>query len=193
MKRLLIISILINLVACDFFSTRSPEDPETGRSNFSTPDSPDIVLSNLQSSFTNKNIVNFLRCFQDANFESVLEFTPSQSALVNNAFFFDNWELKNEEIIMNNLFNSLDPNAIPFLSFINIEQQQNPLKSIVQADYYILVNHGKDFEKEYTGTVQFNIISETNDYWYISKWIDFNSSSSTITESWSNLKFNFGR
>jgi hypothetical protein len=137
--------------------------------------------------------VNFLRCFQDANFESELKFVPSQTASVNNPGFFNEWNLRNEEITMNNVFNSLEPNAIPFLSITNTEQQINPLSTLYQADYYIRVNSSRDVDEEYAGTLLFKIISETNDYWYISEWTDFNSSSSTITSSWSTLKFNFGR
>lgn len=191
--RIIYLIILISIASCDHFSTRSPEEPQTGRSDFRTPDTPDIVINNLMSSFSNQNIVNFLRCFQDANYESDLKFTPSQSAQANNPGFFIDWTLRNEEIIMNNIFNSLEPNAIPFLSISNIDQQQNPLSTLLQADYFIRVNTSKDIAKEYAGTLQFKLISETNDYWYISEWIDFNSSSSTISESWSNLKFNFGR
>lgn len=192
MKKIIII-FAIFLFSCEYFSTREPEEPETSRSNFILPDTPDIVISNLISSFSNQNIINFLRCFQDVNFEGDLKFTPSQSVQAINPGFFNSWNLLNEQIVMNNVFNSLEPNAVPFLSITNIERQLNPLTAQIQADYYININHTKDDSEEYSGTLLFKMVSQSNDYWYIDEWIDFNSTSSTITDSWSNLKFNFGR
>jgi hypothetical protein len=180
--------------SCEHFSTREPEQPQSGGSNYRTPDSPSIVISNLQSAFISQNNVNYLRCFQDINLEGEFDFIPSQEVQVTNPGFFTNWNIKSEEIYLINVFNALEPNTFPDIYFTNIQQTINPQTAQMEADYTITIKHNKEgIETDYAGSLQIQFVTNNNDYWYISKLQDFSSSSSTINSTWSRLRFNFGR
>ncbi len=188
-----ILFILI-LISCDSFFPREPEVPKNIETNFQCPDNPNVVVNNLLSSFTNKNTVNFLRCFQDDLNNDDFEFIPTQDIIAINPTFFNNWSIKQEEIFLITLFNSMDKGVTPNLILSNQKINVNPRSAIFEADYYIKVQQGKieDAEVEYKGKLIFNLVSTTEDYWYIQKWQDLNIENSDFP-TWTKLKFNFGK
>ncbi len=188
-----ILFILI-LISCDSFFPREPEVPKNIETNFQRPDNPNVVVNNLLSSFTNKNTVNFLRCFQDDLNNDDFEFIPTQDIIAINPTFFNNWSIKQEEIFLITLFNSMDKGVLPSLTLSNQKINVNPRSAIFEADYYIKVQQSKieDAEVEYKGKLIFNLVSTTEDYWYIQKWQDLNIENSDFP-TWTKLKFNFGK
>ena len=188
------ILFLILLSSCDILSPREPEEPDIDSGvRFQQPNSPSIVIENLRNSFNDKNPVNFINCFQDDNLNNQFNFYPSQNVNAENPGLFNSWDLEKEENVVRSLFNSLTPNVSPVIIFENIRSTRNNQIEEYRADYYLEVQHILDdnIDQEYAGSLLFNIVGNENDYWYIKDWYDLNSTSSTITSTWSKLKLNF--
>lgn len=182
------------LISCDKFLPRNPEDPTNIESNFNRPDNPNIVVNNLITSIVTKNTVNYLRCFQDDLNNDNFQFIPTQDIAALNPTFFLNWDLRMEEFVMINLFNSLNIGISPVISMNNRTLNVNPRSAIFEAEYYIKVQHNMsdDSETEYEGKIILSLISTAEDYWYIDTWqdiINLNSENPT----WTKLKLNFGK
>ncbi len=62
--------ILLFLHGCGLFDSREVEPPTESRSTFIQPTSPDLVLTNLIFSISEKNLDNYMRCFVDSNFSN---------------------------------------------------------------------------------------------------------------------------
>jgi len=189
-----IILLILILFSCENFLPRDPEEPNNTETSFQRPDNPNIVVNNLLNSFTKKNTVNLLRCFQDDLNNSTFEFIPTQDVVSLNPNFFTNWDIKLEEYYLTTLFNSMDNGISPIITLSNRNLNINPRSAIFEADYYIKVQHNKsdDSEIEYEGKLIFNMVSTDDDYWYIQKWQDLNLDQSEFS-TWTKLKFNFGK
>lgn len=188
------IILLCFLLACDSFFPRDPEEPTSKDSNFSRPDTPNILVNNLISSFVTKNTVNYLRCLQNDLNEDIFQFIATQDVSALNPSFFQDWDLKKEELVLINLFNSLNSGISPIITLNNRKLTLNPKTAIFEADYYIKVQHNNpdDSEIEYEGKLIFQMQATTEDYWYISTWQDVINEDSQFP-TWTKLKLNFGK
>ena len=193
MFKYLIILILF-LLSCEYFVPRDPEEPDNIEQSFQRPDNPNIVVNNLVSSFSTKNTVNFLRCFQNDLNEDNFNFLPTQDIAALNPSFFQNWTLQQEEFVLINLFNSLNIGISPIITINNRVLTQDPKTAIFQADYYIKVQHNKidDSETEYEGKLIFNLVASNEDYWYIDTLTDILNEDSEF-QTGTKLKLNFGK
>lgn len=192
MKYLII--IIPFLISCDILSPREPESPDQGDDIlFQQPNSPSIVIENLRNAFQGKNPVNFIRCFQNQDLLDEFQFRASQDVAAENPGIFTNWTLNREENVVRSVFNSLSPNISPTLILSNVESTRNNRVEQYTADYEIRIQHTLDdnIEQQYAGSLLFNIVGTEDDFWYITQWSDFGSSSSTITSTWSKMKINF--
>lgn len=192
--RVLLIILTFFIVSCDLLSPRDPELPDQNDNIlFQQPNSPSIVIENLVNAFQGKNPVNFIRCFQDQDLNDEFEFRASQNVAAENPGIFTGWDLNREENVTRSIFNSLNLNISPTLILSNVESTRNNRIEQYTADYKIIIQHTLDenIEQEYAGSLRFNIEGTTDDFWYITQWFDYTSSSSTITSTWSKMKINF--
>lgn len=189
----LIISIIIIvvLVSCGLFETRTPEEPDYNSTTYIPPTTKDILISNFIQAIKEKNLVNYIACFSDSSQVGAKSyvFIPSSSVVFSKSIF-TNWNIDSEKQTFNTLIKNM-PETYPELSFSNTKYDNQQADSVnFIGDYYLLVNHIESSKpKEYAGTMQLTLYKKTNGLWAISQWIDLNSSvNDTIKYSWSHLK-----
>lgn len=191
-------AMLIVLQSCDLFSTRTPELPDTGRSTFQPPFTPEIVISNFTNAVKEKNIDNFAACFSDTskNFSASYRFIPSTEALGKFGTLFFGWNIESERNAFSSLISNMDSDVFPILNFSNNEQYQFEIKqqdsAIFESDYHLTVNHeSQTIETVFAGTLRFLIKSGSDGTWSIEQWTDMNPSGDSILVTWSSLKAGF--
>ncbi len=118
MKKLVTIFALLSLTACDIFTTRDAEDPEEGRSNYTTPSEPEILIQNLINSFSDKDANNYVKSFTDPTFSNkVFFFLPTSSALQTWSNIWIDWDVDKEFQYFQNLVNAAPEDLPIILSF----------------------------------------------------------------------------
>lgn len=187
-----LIVILISLIfSCSPFETRTPEEPDSGSSNFIPPTSPDIVISNLIESITSKNIENYALCFnssQDAE-DVYFVFYPSSDAINKFPNIFSSWTIDDEKRYFLSVVSILPDNIKPQIMFNSPEFESiTPDSAIYVTDYELIVPNNENFPENYYGHLQFTLVPESNSYWRIKRWIDTMNSKSDTSQTWSTLK-----
>lgn len=192
---LLLILICITFISCDFFSTRTPEPPDTGRSGFLPPTSATIVLTNFINSIKEKNSENFIACLSDSSTSNLtFSFIPSSEALVKFPGKFNIWNRTSELRSFNSVLSSIKDDEKPNLIFkksLNDFENFSTDSAVFYSSYYLFIPHTKEnLPTEYEGTIQLTI-NLHNQRWSITKWIDISSMEDSSKFSWSILKANF--
>ena len=172
------------------FDTRDVEPPTETRSTFIQPTSPDIVLTNLIYSITERDLDNYMRCFVDSSF-SVRRFTFIPDALSQSSYpVFLTWNLNSERIYFSNLIQATDPNASSNLFPDNITFNTAIDSTIIDMDYILVFNHQRpNVAKEVRGKLRFIMGTDSRSLWSIHTWYDFINDNNDTT--WSVLKANF--
>ena len=79
----------------------TPEKPDQTRSNFEPPVAEEIVISNLKSSLTDKNVQNYIACFVDTIFANrSFTFSASSEALSALSSFFTRLGIERRKTIL---------------------------------------------------------------------------------------------
>lgn len=183
---LLTASILI-FKSCGLFETREPEKPETIRSTYEPPTTPEINISNLTYSILEKNSENYLKCLSPTNYLYV----PDAKSLSTYGQIFQNWNTNSEKYYYENLISETNPNASSTLFFSEQTTQMISSDSAVtNAEYILVFQHNRtNLPKSAVGTLRLSLKANESNYFYISKWEDFRKNDSDFT--WSELKANF--
>lgn len=187
--------IVVLFISCDTFSTRTPEEPASNRSNFIPPTSHDIVIENLTNSIDELIIENYIACLcsqaNGGDFE--FSFEPAGDAFALYTNIFSNWSIDDEQQFFNLMISKLEPNTSPLLNWSNSEFLQFPPDSFIfVSDYYMQMSHIiEDFSEEFSGKARLTINQNTNGEWCISRWIDLAIENDTINTTWSILKGEF--
>lgn len=194
--KFLLISLfsLFLLNSCDIFSTRTPEKPNSNRSSYQPPTSAQIVISNLIGSLKDKNIENYISCFADTSNGNNVQFgfIPSSDAESRFSNLFKNWSIDEEEryfrSMISNLKSDQNPNLILKNNGFDLLLSDS---AVYHADYELYIPHNlNSIPENFSGTLFFTIIPNTNQLWSISSWVDI-SRNDTLAESWSILKAHF--
>lgn len=184
---------VVVLAGCDIFGTRSPEEPDTGRSSFQPPTQPSIVISNFKNAVSEKNIDNYLLCFSGSSVDSSIGKFVFQPSVEGNSLFpglFENWGMDNERKYFNSLKSKLPAEVNPVILLKNeIYGVSQPDSVVISYEYYMKLNFiDNSIEKEYSGTMQLTLIPQNNGLWSIFRWQDIKSQNDTIDATWSKLK-----
>jgi len=179
--------IVLLFKGCGLFDTRDPENPETVRSTYIPPTTPEIVIDNLSFSIQEKNSDNYNKCISPANYFYV----PDAQSLANYKHIFLNWNSFSEKRYLDNLINETNANSSSVLFLDN--KRFTPVTSdstIFQADYIVVFQHNRtNIPKSAKGNITLSLVTDANDLYYIRKWEDFRQHDTDFT--WSELKANF--
>lgn len=183
----------ITLSSCEMFSTRSPEEPDLGNTNFIPPTEPAIVILNLESSISEMNIENYMNCFHSFSDAPRLnfQFTASAEATTQFPSIFTNWGINEERRSFNSIVSALGEGRYTKLTWINRKPMQETADSaIFTSDYYFSAPNSDDnIPDDYAGRIQLTLTFRNNGLWYISRWLDFNVQvNDTVNNTWSVLK-----
>lgn len=195
-KIIIILAFTFGVQACDMFSTRNPEDPNTGQSSFIPPTSPEIVITNLQNAILEKNAENYISCFTDSVPYLIKSyvFTPTADANSKYPSLFSSWNLYSERQYFISLVSAIPNELSPRLTFSeNKFDLLSTDSAVYKASYYLNTNHSVTSTSEiFAGKLYFTLFPDNNGLWAIGSWIDLVNENDTISVSWSNLKALFG-
>lgn len=185
--KIVIISFLLTITACDLFQVREPEDPSQTKSSYRVPVEPKDVIQNLINSFKDKNPNDYKK-----NFSTGLPlvnrdffFVPSANVLTS---FPTDWYVDEEFQYLNNLI-TRSPQDIPItLSFTDEVYDIRADSSIYSAKYFLSVPVLNSEPKVFEGSLKFTMTTDINAAWIIYFWEDIANQSS---KSWSECKLEF--
>ena len=174
------------LGGCGIFDPRDPEPPSEGRLGFEPPLSREVVITNLQTAISRKDLANYMRCFNNPAASPLgFQFTPS--ANVRNEFPV--WGYTEEEASFRNLVASAQAGEVPALSLPNARWQQSGSDSAEYfADYVLTFRHTRPgLPQVVRGSLQFYLFNDQS-FWRIIRWTDNRADTDS---TWSLLKRNF--
>ncbi len=184
--------VVMVLNSCELFTTRDPEDPDTGRSGFIPPISPEIVIENLSSAIIENNPENYTSCLaiKESGFPADYQFIPSAEGLALFPEIFTDWDFNSERQYFNYLVSSLNLEDIISFTLTQRETELVMPDSVVYTSPYILqVPHGQDgLTEEFRGSIRLTIAKSTSGKWAIIRWRDFETESDENIRTWSYLK-----
>lgn len=177
----------ILLGGCGIFETRDPEPPETVRSTYLTPTSPDIVIDNLTFSIAEKNSENYSKNISEMSFQYI----PDSKSQLLYEHIFSSWNKQSEKFYMDNLIGATTPSSSSVLFLDNKRFTQiNSDSALFQADYIFVFQHSRaGVPKSSRGNVNITLAADNDDLFYIRKWEDFRQNDTDFT--WSEFKANF--
>jgi len=193
MKKIFFLTIiLLPLSACDLFTTRDAENPDQTRSNFQPPVEPAIVIENLKSSLSDKNVQNYIACFVDTIFaDQTYNFSASSEVISLYQIFVQGWGLNEERRYFSSVTNRVPVDFPISLSLSNENYSSLSGDSLVYSATYSLnlpVSSSDPVPQNYAGNLQFNMLRDSRSEWVIYFWKDTKSES---LPSWSELKGSF--
>jgi hypothetical protein len=187
-KILLLFPLIVS--GCGLFGLRDVETPTEPRSNFIPPTSPDIVLANLQSAATDKDINNYLQCIVDTSLtQAKFNYTADISSQIQYPIF-RSWDITNEKNYFYNLLALTNSQSTSLLFYTNVNTVTYSDSAIYDMDYLLRFDHQKtNVAKTLSGKLRFVLVANSKNLWAIARWIDFKSIDTDTT--WSVLKANF--
>ena len=183
-----IILLILFISGCSLFDTRTPEPPTQNGGTFIPPTSPDIVIDNFIDCIRNKNVDNYIACF-----DSAYVFVASGNAITMFPSFFDNWKVSNERRYFLALTTTLGQSNSFNINLFNKNFEIMTADSVVLvADYNIYMDwYNVNYPSEYEGKLLFTIVPTQNGLWGISRWQDFQFNNADSKEPISFLKAYF--
>jgi hypothetical protein len=184
--KILLITFLAILAACDLFQVRDPEYPTETKSSYRDLVEPKDVIQNLINTFIDK------RNDYKKNFSTGLP-------LVNRDFFFapsgnvstifpTDWYVDEEFQYFNNLVTRSQQDVPITLSFTDEVYDIRADSSIYSAKYFLSVPVLNSEPNVYKGSLKFSMTTDINAAWIIYFWEDVAEQGS---KSWSELKIEF--
>ena len=187
--------IITFFTGCNLFSTRTPEEPDTGRSSFLPPTSVDIVVLNFINAIKEKETENYVSCFSDtaqsADYNYI--FIPTSEANARYEAIFKYWDINSERRAFNSMVSNMLAESYPEFILKNAQYDVLlPDSAVYIAEYYLTIGHNlATIPRAFSGTLQFTLKPTANGMWSIQRWIDNKIDSDSLTTSWSILKANF--
>jgi hypothetical protein len=185
--KILVLSSLAVLAACDLFQVREPEDPSQTKSSYRVPVEPKDVIQNLINAFKDKNSNDYKKNFSTGLPLVNRDFFFVPSANVFQSFPVD-WYVDEEFQYFNNLV-TRSPQDIPItLSFSDEVYDIRADSSIYSAKYFLSIPVLNSEPKVFEGSLKFTMTTDINAAWIIYFWEDITLPGS---KSWSELKIEF--
>ncbi len=184
--RVAAIILIVLCCGCDLLNTRTPEPPQSPRTNYTPATSPSILFSNMQSAFKEKIVENYLSCFVDSAFlNKNFVFVPSTEA-VSQYSSLSSWNLDAEKQFFNALSAKVKSGFSITLQLLNESSSILDDSRIYQYDYDLTFpTDDPTIPTEYSGKTQFKIYLDSRNQWVIVEWSDFKNGNNP---SWSELK-----
>ena len=188
MNRIILASLLF-LSACDLFTTRVPESPDSGRSQQITAVTPQQLFENFENSFKEKFLDNYMICLADTVFiDKKFVFIPDGEAASRYPILND-WNLNSEKQYFNNFISQTKKDIPVILTLTEVANNSFGDSAYYQFDYSLLVPfQGESESAEYSGTCKFTICLDRSNKWVITRWEDI---AKADVPSWSQLKRKF--
>lgn len=190
MKAVILIIIVFLAAGCaDPFSSRDSQPPTTGAGTFIQPVSPQIVLINLQKSYEELIVANFIRCL-DSNFQYHYDFVEGQTSDSDTA-----WQFSEELRITESLFNFIISDSTLSLSLSMqtlIDQQDESYgdSAVLYRSYILSIITEWDNQNadtlQYFGSATFTLHENQQGLWRITHWKDLHQV--TDNPSWADFK-----
>lgn len=143
---------------------------------------PDIVLDNLKSAFTEYNVDNYMRCFVDTAVRQY-EFIPSQETQANYAGVFSHWNLEAER----QYFVHLGPatTGTPSLSLITQSSVVSSDSVTYLISYSLYFPHSRsNVPQQVSGNMQISLGTDNQRLWSIYRWQDFKATRDSTWSYW---------
>ncbi len=183
------LSLLLLAAGCSLFEPREPEQPSQSGSNLPPPTTPDVVLSNLQSSIVSRNLQDYMNCFANpATNSRGLTFIPSPDYIAQ----LQPWSYTKEHDFMQDLISKAQPNGVSNL----LLTQVSSLISSDSVDYqfiYTLIFETRpeiNFTSRAHGRLEFKVgLEDSRTRWSIYYWADNQDNAGDTT--WSAFKRKF--
>ena len=185
-------ALAVTLCACGLLKTRDPESPDTG--NASTPPAftPDAVIENLTTSFSNKNVNDYSKLFADtASTGKLYVFVPTQEASATYASFFAHWTVDAELNYFRKAVASASPAVPPSVTFTGtpITTQYLPDSTLYENDYNVTIG-----PNSFVGHARFHLMpNKSTGIWVMYRWEDFPLGTNSTAATWSDLKGQFSQ
>ena len=176
--------------SCDLLKTRDPQPPNQGNTANPPADSPEQLMTNLQSSFANKNVSDYEKIFSDTGTAGKqYVFIPTQKANGDFIQFFSHWTKDSELNYFRKAMASVSAAFTPAVSFSNVVPTQFQSDSaLYTTDYSVFLS-----PTTYVGHARFSMLPNKNTgTWVIYRWEDLQSAKDS-TLSWSDLKGQFSQ
>ncbi len=196
-----IILLIVMLSSCAFFATREPEPPDTRRTSFQPPTSPQLVVSNLQNAIREKNAENYIQCLLSNDgtpspgvIQRMYVFEPSAEAAARFASVFVGWNTARERQAFLAMTARIPATATPELRFTNDRfEVLLPDSAVYVAEYTLRPNYMLSGVPDvFVGTLRFTIAVQPGGFWSIARWSDQQAATvQATTASWSILKAQF--
>lgn len=185
----IIIVLTFSFFGCDIFNTREAESPDSPRENFLPPTSTEILLTNFINSLSDKSVESYVNCLTDSVFyNGSFTFSPSSGAALQFPALSDNWNKKNEEKYITDLFRSAINQEIS-LTFSNSNTTPYGDSTVFTSTYNLSVSFNDPaIPKNYQGELRYTFVRDSRSYWSIVYWQD---SKNSDLPSWSELKGRF--
>ncbi|MFK7923724.1 MAG: hypothetical protein AB8H47_17325 [Bacteroidia bacterium] len=168
------------------FNIRPVEPPSSSASNWVSPTDYQILINNLQQSVNQRNVQNYLRCFN----QEMLEFQPTASLFNNNENIWANWSISDEQAYFDNFVADLAVTTGNSLSLTETDLQDVTSDSLKYVgDYLLRVNHSDtSLTTLFQGQLQLVIKLNAFNEWEIERWTDIEIFADS---SWSELKLRY--
>jgi hypothetical protein len=186
---ILIIITSVLFFSCDLFTTRDAESPDQSRSNFQPPVQPEVVISNLKNSLSDKNVQNYIACFVDTIFaDKQFSFSASSEAIALYQIFLQGWGLNEEKRYFSSVINKVPTDFPISLTFSDENYSNLSGDSLIYTASYNInlpISVSDPTPSNYAGVLQFNMLRDVRSEWVIYFWKD---TKSETLPSWSELK-----
>ena len=171
---------------CGLFDTRDPETPNTIRSTYIPPTTPEIVIDNLSYSLLEKNSGNYSKCISQSQYSYV----PDSKSQLTYGQIFINWISQSEKHYLDNLISRTNAasTSVLFLDNKNLTLI-NSDSATFSAQYIVVFQHRLNFPKSAKGNLTLYLSTDENNLFEIKRWEDFRQHDTDYT--WSELKANF--
>jgi hypothetical protein len=186
--KILLLLAFLNIFTCDIFKTRDPQEPSQVRSDFLPPTSPDMVLSNLKSSISEKNTLNYIQCLS-SNAGNRYTFVPPPDVQNKYLSIFSSWDVESERSCFENIRSHTPLNSTSELVITGNYTLSQTDSVVYNADYTLTFAQDiSSIPQTIRGNLQFSISRDNNNNWAITKWIDNRVNNQYC---WSELKAQF--
>ncbi len=181
------------LIGGCIFSPREPDGPPEGTpTNWETPITTSIVLSNLKSAFEGEGVTNYRDCFADSFRFHVDPSDSLDAAAVSEGDVFIHWNRDDEEHAASGIFG--DASGIT-LSFTTIQQPDESTDNTYRIEEYTLTiewnSPGQHEETLYKGQASLHMRRDATGRWAIYRWVDRRLSSGSYP-TWGRLRRDYG-